>query len=182
MSGFGHFTNRILKELKNLKTDNYELILTDNIYLIFMKFKVPNGLYKDQIHIIELKLKYGSNVEYMYPKNPPKCSIMTPIWHCNIGGNAGYFTEEYLGGNIICLDTLSNNWSAMSSMNNVYLQFIELLNNADPSSPQNPMAGSQCKNSPEEYDELARTYYDKKNGKSTVDHIMLTHNISNVSL
>lgn len=119
-------------------------------HIWYFEFTVQDGTYNGQVHIVEIKLVYGSKSEYIYPANPPLCTFVTPIWHPNISIKEG----------IICLDTLKDKWSPTTRTSSIISAILLLLETPEPSSPLNGSAGKQLiKNDKESYDlSVASTY------------------------
>ncbi len=151
------YHKRILKDINVSKqSKDYSIIVDDNnIDELYMIFTPQDGIYKGQTHIVHLKLKYGNDPDiYQYPVNPPLCTFVTPIWHCNIDTSG-----------IICVDNLkSDNWISMMTIDNVYTTLILLLLEQNPDSPQNSKAGQQYSVDQNRFYEIARNYYIDNNG------------------
>jgi ubiquitin-protein ligase len=98
-------------------------------YYILIK---PNvGMYKNQIHIIEMRLKYTCNKmcrEYNYPFTAPYMQFITKIFHVNIAVTG-----------IICLDMLkdANKWVPTNSFSTIIRNIILLYDSSNTSSPFN---------------------------------------------
>ncbi|EJW01410.1 hypothetical protein EDEG_00457 [Edhazardia aedis USNM 41457] len=68
---------------------------------------------------IELLIKLPPN----YPFSPPKVSLITPIFHCNVKADT------------ICLDILKSEWSPALTIGKVLLSISSLLGNPNPDDP-----------------------------------------------
>ncbi len=81
-----------------------------------------------------------------YPINPPQVYFKTKIFHCNINGDS------------ICLDILKYNWSPVLSISKVLISICSLLNDPNPDSPLNGLAGELYRNNREEYNREVKKY------------------------
>jgi ubiquitin-protein ligase len=112
---------------------------------------VKSGTYADQIHILRIKFKYGSNQPYQFPKDPPNIIFETPIYHTNISP-----------GGSICLDVIKDTWSPMYNIETIFNSIISLLGDPNTSSPFNGEAARQynkCKDNPPKYQKICEEYY-----------------------
>jgi len=130
------------RKAENART--YEMIFPDpsDMMVAWIRFKVFNGVYKGQEHIVEFKFKYGSNEVKMYPLDPPLLTFKTPIFHPNI--------NEFPGG-AVCLDTIKQDgqWIPTCGIPGMIQILKALMICPNPDSPQNPKAGSR-------YEELSK--------------------------
>jgi len=151
---------RIMRDInKSLESQDYEFIPKDDASdEFYMKFTVQEGWYKGQLHVVHIKLNYG---EHTYPKQPPLCTFLTPIWHPNIGTTG-----------IICVDTLKEKWTPLMSFEDVFLTLVLLLSEPNPNSPQNSTAGSQYNSKRNEFLEYVKKYYDDKQGSKCANSII----------
>jgi ubiquitin-protein ligase len=140
------FSKRLAKEIKsNGESKEFEFVAQDNFW--YFKFVVESGIYKGQIHIVEVKLHYGAaNTDaektlYVYPMNPPLCRFITPIYHPNISMKG-----------TICLDVLKDNWSPSMFSGTILSALKMLLLNPEPSSPQNKEAAAMMEENMESYE------------------------------
>lgn len=126
----GEISKRALKEIAKLsKNPDVHYLEDDNHH--YMMFTPQDGFYKGQKHIVELKFTYGTGKNvYKYPKSPPNPTFITPVFHANV----------YTSGSI-CLDTISQNWSPMFGLEYLAAALSALLNDPNPSSPANGIAG-----------------------------------------
>lgn len=117
---------KMIKECKNASENGVELIKINTQYY-YLKYVPDCEIYKDQIHIIEIKMIYGSSPHiYIYPFSPPLCRFMTNIWHPNISVNG-----------TICVDTLKEEWSPSTKIISIIGILNGLLINPNPNSPLN---------------------------------------------
>jgi len=157
-------SKKALREIeKAQKNEDYDFFVDeqgiyDDIMCCYLRFKVESGVYKDQIHVLQIKFIYG-NGEYNYPVDPPNVLFKTPIWHANV---------EPKGGSI-CLDVIkSDAWSPMYSLDAVISSIILLLGEPNTSSPYNIDASReydslmQKEGGIEKIKEICHDYYSKK--------------------
>ncbi len=150
------FEKRIAKDINIcMKSELYKFIPTDDSNIYNMSFSMNSGIYKDQVHVVQLKLTYGANKEYSFPRSAPLCTFITPIWHPNIGKvNSG----------IICVDKLKDEWSSLTSLDNIYSIIVLLLSSPNPDSPQNSEAAVELIENEESFITSANLYYTSNNG------------------
>jgi ubiquitin-protein ligase len=121
------------QEESNKSDGNYKVFIPDSsLEKLYLQFTVKSGVYKDQIHILEMKFRW-SHDKQMYPINPPLVTFKTPIWHCNISR-----------GGAICLDILrdqpndpSSQWSRLYGIDAIFTSIILLLESPNTKSPLN---------------------------------------------
>ena len=119
--------DRDVKVCMESKLYNFIADISDsNLY--YFVFKPADGFYRDQTHVVQIKLIYGSGVEYKYPMSAPLCTFMTPIWHPNIGDAKS---------GIICVDILKEAWTSIISLDTICSTISLLLLEPNPDSPQN---------------------------------------------
>ena len=119
----------------------------------YIKFWVNEGSLAGQVHILELRFIWGSNVVYKYPKKPLMIRFVTPCFHTNISTTGS-----------ICLDVIKESkWSPMYSVETIYNSIIALMEDPNHSSPFNSTASRACKNNPaEDYSAMCMKYYLEK--------------------
>lgn len=160
------FNNRILKEIKNsVNSDLFKFVFDDEgnygeknfCYLIW---RVIDGLYKNQTHVIQIKFTYGPSNEKKFPKSPPNMIFLTPIFHTNIST-----------GGSICVDILKEGqytnqyWSPMYGIDTVFNSIILLLEEQNTSSPFNGDASRVYRDTEkkrEKFEEICLNYYVEK--------------------
>lgn len=142
------FAKRKKKEYEqNLECKEFEFVEASSHYWYF-RFVIEDGPYKGQIHIIEMKLIYGSSPNvFVYPLYAPLCRFVTSIWHPNISDKG-----------TICLDMLKEQWSIVMTTSNIISAIKLLLLNPEPSSPQNPIAAKMMNNQME-YNKKIKSFY-----------------------
>lgn len=143
------FTKRKLLEMKkNANSEDFKFAALNNQYWYF-EFEVHAGMYVGQKHIIEVKLVFGiaPNI-YVYPMSAPKCTFITPIWHPNISDKG-----------TICLDVLKDNWSPSMFTATILSALKLLLEEPDPTSPQNNQAAKMMLEEPEAYKKYVKSFY-----------------------
>lgn len=149
--------SRILKELKTLaNSDEYTYYHSDDdIYFGMIRFKVANGIYKGQEHLLEVKFKYGINK--CFPRDPPLITFKTPIWHPNIGD-----TNNPSSGGIICLDIIKDKWTPALDIESIIISIISLLEDPNINSPQNTTAAKEYSKNKTKFNITLNTYYYKR--------------------
>jgi len=155
------YEKRIQKELAALKSEEspFEVKMTEDINLFYFIVKVPAGVFIDQEHVIEVKLKYG-NGEYSFPTNAPLCTFMTPIWHPNVGK-----------GGTICLDVLKHNWTPITRLSSVVDYLLLLLQDPNSTDPMNPICAKDfIQHQPERIVKITRKYYEDEGGPTKVNY------------
>ena len=127
--------------------------------LCYIRWKVKDGIYKNQTHVLQIKFIYGSNEIKIFPKNPPNIIFVTSIYHTNIA----------IGGTI-CLDVLKEDpqnpqsWSSMYGIETIFNSIVNLLDDHNIKSPFNINASNDYQNkSKEDFIKLCDTYYQQKN-------------------
>lgn len=147
------FSKRKDKEVKsNIENKDFEFVKASSNYWYF-RFTVLDGPYKDQTHIVEMKLVYGVHPDvFIYPNNAPLCKFITNIWHPNIS-NKG----------TICLDILKDEWSATITTSNIINSITLLLLNPDISSPLNRTAADMFDDNNTYTKKIKSCYTDTKN-------------------
>jgi ubiquitin-protein ligase len=103
----------------------------DNYNIFYILFAPTAGIYKDQKHILEMKLKFS---DHQYPLNSPLVKFHTKMFHTNISHSGS-----------ICVDILNNasNWQPSYNFTAIINSILMLLEDHNNSSPYNCDA-SQC--------------------------------------
>lgn len=142
------FSKRMIKEIKtNTENKGFDFAVLDDMHWYF-RFTVQSGLYAGQKHIVEIKLFYGQSPDlYVYPMHAPKCTFITPVWHPNISEKG-----------TICLDVLKDNWSPSMFTSTIISALGVLLEEPDPTSPQNAKAAKMLTLCPEGYNNYVKKY------------------------
>lgn len=175
------FNARTLKEIaaakKIAENGKFQFILDDkgelgDINCCYLKWKVQDGIYKDQEHILRFKFVYGQKPDiYEYPRNAPNVTFLTPILHTNISTQGS-----------ICLDVIkSDNWSPMYGIETILNSIIALLDEPNTKSPFNSSAATAYrplekleKTDPKyeetfkAYQKKCQDYYDRSISNSTL--------------
>jgi ubiquitin-protein ligase len=150
---------RILREIENaLVSDEFEFFDdTEGMFgeknACYIRFWINQGAFERQVHILEVRFIWGSNVVYKYPKKPLMIRFVTPLFHTNISREGS-----------ICLDVIKDSkWSPMYGIETVFNSIVALIEDPNHSSPFNGTASSACKNNtPEVYREMTMEYYVKQ--------------------
>lgn len=142
------YNKRLSKEkIANAENKDFDFVIVDDIHWYF-QFTVQDGLYKDQKHIVEIKLLFGQDPDiYVYPMHAPMCTFLTPVWHPNISDKG-----------TICLDVLKENWSPVMYTASIITAIKTLLVDPEPLSPQNPIAARMINNQ-DEYVKKIKDFY-----------------------
>lgn len=81
---------RMPKDIRALlENKEYQAVLTnkDHMGMIWVKLKMEGGFYRNQTHIIEIKLN-ASNGTFNYPFTAPLVRFLTPMYHVNVLGGS----------------------------------------------------------------------------------------------
>lgn len=156
-----------IKEICESKDFQAVLLNANDMNVIWVKFKNPGGFYRNQTHIIELKLNTSA---HNYPFVSPNVKFVTNILHTNIS----------VFGNI-CLSILKGKdpenpegWTEAYSLCSVVQAIFLLLECPNTSSSLNHDAAhlwNSCKSGKleEQYIDAVDKYYLEKNNKSAID-------------
>ncbi|KAH6603235.1 ubiquitin-conjugating enzyme [Trichoderma cornu-damae] len=130
---------RIMKELQDLAEDKdssgihaapeNESTLTN---LKGWFYGPGNTPYEGGKYVIRIAL------DHEYPFKPPRMRFETNIWHPNVSSQTG----------AICLDTLKNNWSPVQTIKTALLSVRMLLENPNPSDPQDAQVANMLLHDP----------------------------------
>ncbi len=96
--------------------------------------------------IFHLEIHFPSD----YPFKPPKCTMLTKIYHPNISSSGA-----------ICLDILKNQWSPALTISKVLLSICSLLTDANPNDPLVPEIADIYVKDRARYDATARLWTEK---------------------
>ena len=166
-------SRRVLADKRKAENaKSYQMIFPDDsdMMVAYIKFKVFDGVYEGQEHVMEFKFKYGSNIKKMYPLDPPMVTFKTPIYHANIG--------KFPGG-VVCLDTIKQDgqWIPTCGIPGMIQIIKALLICPNTSSPQNGEAGScydrlikEGKSGEEQWKKTCQKYYNDH--KSECDELL----------
>jgi ubiquitin-protein ligase len=121
-------SKRILKEIKIGSTSKLFYFLYDPEgtwgpkNCCYVKWKVVDGPYKDQIHILRFDF-LNLGLDRSFPKNAPSVIMMTPMIHPHIHVN-------------ICLDILGthkskNDWSSIYNIEAIFNSIVALMSNIE---------------------------------------------------
>ena len=141
--------SRINKELRNI-TKN----LPDNCSAH------PSGtdIYEWQAHITgPSDTPYAGGTFFLnihlpkeYPMRPPKVTLQTRIYHCNINQNG-----------VISLDILSDNWTPALSIATILISITSLLSEPNPDNPLVPEISRIYKVDKVQHDQRAKEWTEK---------------------
>lgn len=163
---------RLPKDVRALlESKDYQAVLAvkDRMDKIWVKIKIPGGFYRNQTHILEIKLD-ASNGTFDYPFTAPLVKFLTPMYHVNISYNGS-----------ICLSILKGKdpknpegWTEACSLNGVIDALKLLMDVPEVESPWNKeaaatwMASNEGKNEAKFMKE-ADYYYSSNNYKTAIE-------------
>jgi len=110
-------TKRLLKEFQAIQSSGMEVYLTDNNISDWKLFLVgPKGTsYDGGIWVVSFAFPA------VYPFEPPKVLVVTPIYHCNISDQGR-----------VCLDILNNTWAPSMTVQRIMQSLLSLLEDPNP--------------------------------------------------
>jgi len=167
----GTLNKRILREIESgYKSNEFQFMLdADGQYgdknICYLKFSVKTGTYSDQIHVLKIKFMYDDSQPYVFPKDPPNVTFMTPIFHTNISETGA-----------ICLDILNDKWSPFYGIETIFNSIICLLDDPNTNSPFNSLASklyTQHINNIEAYKTICQKIYREKIKSCDIGNILL---------
>lgn len=139
------YENYLAAKIDGLTTGIYDIepVEEDNYEEYYILLYNTNGVYKGQRHVLNMRTSYGSNEVYHYPISPPNLKFLTKIFHANVSQNSGS----------ICLDILKQRdlWMPTYDFTKIIMSIIALLQEPNPSSPLNSIAGELFKTCNEVY-------------------------------
>ncbi|PNP56156.1 hypothetical protein THARTR1_03681 [Trichoderma harzianum] len=140
---------RIMKELQDLTEDKdtsgIHAALEQEGSLSALKgwfFGPGNTPYAGGKYVINIQLPLD------YPFKPPKMQFNTRIWHPNVSSQTG----------VICLDTLNKNWSPVQTIKTALLSVRMLLENPNPSDPQDGEVARMLLEDPDSFVQMAHEW------------------------
>jgi ubiquitin-protein ligase len=122
------------KKAGELSGYDINLVEPENYEHYYILLKPKSGIYKGQDYIIELKTKYGSNVDRLYPINPPNVKFLSGIFHTNVSSVGS-----------ICVDILTQaeQWMPTYNFDAIVQNILLLMDEPNNASPYNSDA-SRC--------------------------------------
>lgn len=158
---------RIPKDIKQLlESKDFTAVtaIPDNMTCLWVKFKNVDGYYRNQTHVLEIKLDTAA---HEYPFTAPNVKFLTPIFHTNVSEHG-----------TICLSILKeknvNNpegWTEAYNFCSIIQAIFLLLECPNTASPFNS--------------EASRAWTDSKQGKleeqyiDVIDKYYMSHNYKN---
>lgn len=157
-------TRRINADIKNMKKQQSKKNDNNNNFEFgfregereqkwYFRFTIENkdSLYYKQTHVLEFILSYKiDDIEYRYPFHRPKVRFVTKVWHANISVTSGH----------ICMNILGSDWSPALKPSAVVESIKALLDDPEPSSPLNAVAGDSYNKS--KISQIEKESYQKK--------------------
>lgn len=137
----------------------------DNMEVMWVKFKNNGGFYRNQMHVLEIKIGTSS---HEYPFTSPHVKFLTPMFHTNVNGES------------ICLSILkgkSNDnpegWTEVYNLCSVVQAIFSLLESSNTGSPFNSEAAkvwtaSKFGKLESQYIEAIDKYYFSHNYKTPI--------------
>ena len=164
MNKIKKLTTRVQKEIKQCSgKTSFEFVVEDGFEVGYVRFKVFNGVYKDQIHVVRIGFICGNGDDQrVFPLDPPSLTFLTKIWHPNIGYPSG----------IVCLDTINvqGQWVPSCGVEGIVTMLTTLLECPNTESPQNSKGSAQFEkvfdyDSPKPWIKICSKYYEKTDPK-----------------
>ncbi|KAI9729946.1 MAG: hypothetical protein M1834_006143 [Cirrosporium novae-zelandiae] len=141
-------SRRIAKELADIQADSTSKVFAAPINdedLTHLKgsFLGPPGTpYEGGTYKVDIKIPNE------YPFRPPVMRFDNQVWHPNVSSVTG----------MICLDTLSTQWSPVLTIKSALLSLQSLLSTPEPKDPQDAVVAKMMINEPEEFNRMARDW------------------------
>ncbi len=163
-------SKRIAKDVKALcESKDFETILyePDNMEVLWVKFKLGRGYYKNQTHVLEIKL---STSAHKYPITAPNVRFLTPCFHTNVNTQGS-----------ICLSILKENdprnpeaWTIVCTLRagvQAIFLLLDLPNTESPFNENASKAWTECNfgKDEERYTMIADQYYFSKGYKAVIE-------------
>jgi ubiquitin-protein ligase len=162
---------RLPSDIKQIcESKDYHAILPnpDDMTVIWVKFKNAGGFYRNQTHVLEIKITTSENT-HDYPFTAPHVKFLTPVFHTNINGPS------------ICLSILKGKsadnpegWTEIYNLCSVVQAIFLLLECPNTGSPWNKdaaVAWVDCKEGREEaaFVKIVDKYYFEHDYKTAID-------------
>ncbi|GFP59709.1 ubiquitin-conjugating enzyme E2 1 [Trichoderma asperellum] len=140
---------RIIKELQDLTEDKDNSgihaapVQESSLTTLKGWFLGPgNTPYEGGKYVIKIVL------DNQYPFKPPRMQFETKIWHPNVSSQTG----------AICLDILKTNWSPVQTIKTALLSIRMLLENPNPSDPQDAEVANMLLTEPDSFVVMAHEW------------------------
>ncbi len=130
----------VSKKLAKIEySPNFTITPIDDTFTVLIALLTPTtGFHKGQRYVIRIETSTKAGI---FPFHPPKVKFLSKVYHSNVYGCGD-----------ICLDILKDKWSPAYNFDSILNSILVLLDDPNPNSAANGVAGKQEK----EFGELFR--------------------------